>query len=144
MSRLFETVEDYIKYVENATVDFAETEMHDFLIANMSLSALDNVYALYRPKRYIRQYTLTDWQYYKTDIESKNFETTGLDSYTYSTSPHVNSVVDGAPYDFDFEYNGKPRPYIAQAEKSLRSGKKISELKAKLVRFYNDYGLIAK
>lgn len=143
MSRLFETVEDFVAYVSDANDDFSIMELHDFLVSHMVVFASEYVYRKYTPHMYIRQYTLTNRSYYESDSVQKGFRTSNpdLDVYTYSTSPHVKSVVNGYPYDFDFKYNGVPRPYIEYADKALNSRTGVNELKSRLASFYKSYGL---
>lgn len=143
MSRLFETVEDFVGFVADVTNEFANTELQEHIVSTMAFFALAHVYRPYTPKMYQRQYTLTNKDYYESDIKQSGYKTSNseLDVYTYSTSPHVKSVVNGYPYDFDFKYNGEPRPYIEYADSLLSSRTGVNELKSRLASFYKDYGL---
>ena len=148
MARVFDTVEQYIKYVESVSYEFVEQIMTPHILQQVFERARFWVYnpKVWKPKKYVWTYTLISLNYYKTDIKKKrNFSTSTsvIDAYIYSTSPHVEPVVNGEPYEHKFKYYGVKREFVEEAEKLLLKSDQMRILKSKAKSFYNSRGLNA-
>ena len=120
---LFETFGDFYAYCQSASKNFIDTKLNPFIVRAFIERAVWDVYDVYRPKKYIRTWTLSDPRYYKSKIEKDSGLKGGgqyyYDTNTYSISPHASIVERGHPYDYSFKYNGVPRPFMKNTQRDM-------------------------
>lgn len=128
MARDFDSVEEYVGYLNKITESFVENELGEFFTDVLMEYAQQEVYDVYTPapNGYKRQYTLINNELYNTSVSKPKVGVNSYEQtiYTYSTSPHANIVVNGEPYDYDFKYNGVPRMFATMAQAVLDGSKK--------------------
>lgn len=133
----FDSVEEYLLYVEQVIQQYIEDELIPYFREKLIDSALEHVYIPYTPKKYVRQWTLSNRNMYGSVVKNNGDDTS---VYVYSKSPHARIVVNGYPYDYPFKFNGMPRPFGDEADKVVVSelGGTISSLKRYLNENYID------
>ena len=147
MYKLFDTVDKYVNYIYKISTSFMQTVMREHVLHTVKERAQIYVYnpSRFMPTMYKWTYTLVNDRYYKAKTERRKGLMGKLEikSYIYSTSPHVNSVVDGVPYDYGFKYNGVPRTFVEDANELFLNGILMDSLKSKAVDFYKSNGINA-
>lgn len=83
----------------------------------------EDVYRVYQPKVYERSGELaTSWDSSPTSDGIEIFNTREDDG------KYIPEVIEtGQNYDYDFEYRGKPRPFIENTRRELDGSKKLTE-----------------
>lgn len=144
--KLYEDVESLFSDLSKLSDRFLREEWRDFVQDRIIASARVWIYnpAKFFPSMYVWRKRFVNPDFYHTEFEKgigMTASTYSSSSYTYSKHPYVNSIVNGEPYDFGFKYNGVPRPFVEDAQRSITS--QHGRTKAEIVKYFKSYGFEA-
>lgn len=129
MGKSFNNLNDLFKHLEKQANSVLKNEVAEEVIRTMQEKIEDEVYSVYEPRVYERQgYQggLVDPKNIEVTVESDN--TIAVENIRFDGDREVAQIVEsGQGFQFDFPYNGVPRPYTEKTKEELRNTDRLNQ-----------------
>jgi hypothetical protein len=129
MGKSFNNLNDLFKHLEKQANSVLKNEVAEEVIRTMQEKIEDEVYSVYEPRVYERQgYQggLVDPKNIEVTVESDN--TIAVENIRFDGDREVAQIVEsGQGYQFDFPYNGAPRPFTEKTREELQSTDRLNQ-----------------
>lgn len=132
----FKDVKSLLKYAQQQTQSVLKTDIAKKTVSAMQQKIQEEVYDKYEPVQYERK------GYHGGLIDEDNIEVSMVDDNTlcvenirFDGKREVAQIVEsGDGYQYDFDFNGVPRPFTEATRKELASGVLHQTMKTGLSR----------
>ena len=120
--RILSNLAEILASIKIKTQDTLNNEIADKIKETEVKKAEEDVYSVYSPKVYKRSYGLKNIDY----MDVSQYGEVGIE--VSNNEGHADIVESGDGYQYDFEYNGVPRPFQQNTIDELMENGEINKM----------------